>query len=439
VSPDERRAQVDERSPDAETVTAGAGDRSETIGPARPPSSAAAGAELEAAPTQDLPPPLRVAEFDPGSDSRAHLTLPDSSSKAETEELSWRSLLPPPPTAGALGLEGYRISEELGRGAQGVVYRATPDGGGRDVALKVLRPDATDAEIERFQEAVAAMGVLEGVAGVVGVLARGTTSLGSPYYTMELVRGPSLRAVLHKGRLGPQRTVRLLVDVAYALHEAHDRGVVHRDLKPENVLIEVRGGRVVPRIADFGLARDLFQTTASTVHGGGTPAYMAPEQVMGHQITRRTDVHALGAILYEVIAGSPPFRRTSVAATAHAIVHGRPRRPLTFWSGLPEPLADVALRALEKDQNARYPTAAVFATHVKRALGGQAIGHFPTRPVRDPRTAAYGSSFLAALRRRRRFYQGLVFGLLLGLAAGLLVGTVGVQRAVKEGGIRRAE
>jgi serine/threonine-protein kinase len=325
---------------------------------------------------------------------------------------------------GALGIDGYDVGEELGRGAQGIVFRAKRPFG-QEVAIKVLRAEANEDEIQRFEKAAAAMALLADVKGVVHVISRGRTQLGSPYYTMDLVGGPSLRAVLDKGSLDPREAMNLLVDVAYAVHDAHDRGIVHRDLKPENILIEHDGERLVARIADFGLARDIYQ--GATVGVAGTPAYMSPEQVTGGEITRRTDVHALGAILYEVVAGVPPYRHETLALVARAIAEERPRPPEMTWSGLPESLAEVILRALEKDPNARYPTAAALAVEIERALRGETIGGVPIRPMR-----AHGgplrrlaSSVLIAVAQRRTFFKGVLAGFAVGIVLGLLARRLG--------------
>jgi serine/threonine-protein kinase len=323
-----------------------------------------------------------------------------------------------------LGVEGYAVSDELGRGAQGIVYRATPDDGGRDVALKILRPEASDEQLQRFDEAIDTMEGLRGVKGVVQLITRGKTGLGAPYFAMDLVRGPSLRSVLNRGRLSPRQLVRLLVDVAYAAHRAHDRGVVHRDLKPENILIEEGPSGMVPHVADFGLARDLTQGTPRSTAGGlgGTPAYTAPEQVLGNPVSRRTDVHALGSILYELITGSPPFQGTNVATTIHAVATQTPRRPAVLWTGLPKPLEDIALRALAKEPNDRYPTAATFAQQIQSALEGSAVGKVPTRRLQRP--GLLRKKFVQGVQRRSLFLKGLAVGLTLGAAAGALAGSL---------------
>jgi serine/threonine-protein kinase len=376
------------------------------------------------APTHSLVPKLEVREFTP-DDSDVYLSpyVPTSES-GRAHRVVHPVTLPPGAKAGALGIDGYTLGDELGRGAQGVVYRATPDAGGPDVAIKVLRPEAGPVQLERFERALDAMAALDDVSGVVRLLGRGHTRRGSPYAVLQLVHGPSLRAVLRRGRLAPRQLVELLIDVAYAVHQAHDRGIIHRDLKPENVLIEWGSSGVRPRVADFGLARDLSQSDPTSTGGGlgGTPAYMAPEQVLGEAVTRRIDVYALGAILYEVITGWPPYRKGNAAAVAHAIVTEPPARPRVQWTGLPAPLEDVALRALAKDPNARQPTAAAFAQQLRSALAGEELPDVPQRKDRLKKSEGLAERLSAPPQGRRRFVQGLLFGLASGAAAGVLTG-----------------
>lgn len=382
--------------------------------------------ERETLPVGRRPALLEVEEFTPESSSASLRARPPSLDHRVSRVT--HSITPPlnpgPRRAGALGVEGYLVSDELGRGAQGIVYRATPDDGGRDVAIKILRPEASDEQLERFDEAIDTMEGLRGVKGVVQLIARGSTSLGAPYFAMDLVRGPSLRSVLNRGRLSPRQLVKLLVDVAYAAHRAHDRGVVHRDLKPENILIEEGSSGMVPHVADFGLARDLAQGTPHSTAGGlgGTPAYTAPEQVLGMPVSRRTDVHALGSILYELISGSPPFQSANVATTIHAVATQVPRRPAARWTGLPKPLEDIALRALAKDPNDRYPTAATFAQQIQSALEGSAVGSVPTRKLQRP--GRLRKKFVRGVRRRSLFLKGLALGLAVGAALGVLAGSL---------------
>jgi serine/threonine protein kinase len=383
----------------------------------------------------DLPRPKEFTlESSTGQD------VPSEIAQAETIERSpgrAPELPVTPPTISSL-----RVGEELGRGAQGVVYRASSADGGEDVAVKVLRPEAGDAEIARFERAIDAMRLLRDVPGVVHVLGRGQSSWGSPFFTMDLVRGRSLRRALDEGGLDPRQLVLVVAEVAWSVHEAHDRGVVHRDLKPENILLEEQpDGWVIPRIADFGLARDVLDANATTESAGaGTPAYMAPEQVRGETATRRTDVWALGAILHEVIAGAPPFRKPTTAALAHAIVEEKLPPLVTFWSDLPESLASVVARALEKDPDARYPTAAALAKDVDRALRGETIGGAPLRlrwRRRDP-LARLIETVGNALGTRRAFAFAAVAGFALGVAAGAVVGGTEILAPVRRAPSPRA-
>ncbi len=325
---------------------------------------------------------------------------------------------------GALGIEGFMIGDEIGRGAQGIVYRARRHVG-EEVAIKVLRAEAREQEIVRFEKATESLQLLADVPGVVHIRERGRTNLGAPWYSMDLVRGPSLRAVLDQATMDPRVLVNVLVDVAYAVHDAHDRGIVHRDLKPENILLEEEGERLVARIADFGLARDIYQ--GATIGAAGTPAYMAPEQVTGGEITRRTDVHALGVILYEIVAGVAPFRHETLPLLARAIAEDRPRPPEMAWSGLPESLAEVILRALEKDPNARHPTAGAFAVEVERALRGETIGGVPIRPwvIRGGPLRRFVSRAALEIATRRHFARGLLLGFTVGLIAGAVARRAG--------------
>ncbi|MCW8141511.1 MAG: serine/threonine protein kinase, partial [Planctomycetota bacterium] len=199
----------------------------------------------------------------------------------------------------------YRVTGELGRGAMGVVYAVEADGAPARLALKVLLA-ADPGVLERFRREADALRFLSRHPGIVSLRDLGVHD-GRPYVVMDLIDGGSLEQRLKAGDLPREQGVRLLVGVARALHFAHEAGWVHRDVKPANVLLD-RGGR--PVVSDFGVARDLqgadLTRTGELV---GTIAYMAPEQADGRrtEIDRRTDVYALGAVLYEVLTGRRPF------------------------------------------------------------------------------------------------------------------------------------
>src|SRR5436190_21349278 len=174
---------------------------------------------------------------------------------------------------------------------------------------------------------------------------------------MELVEGVTLRELLdERKRLEPAQAVSILAQVADALDTAHRGGVVHRDVKPANILLS-NDGRVL--VADFGIAKagtDLT-TTNTTL---GTAKYLAPEQVEGRTVDARADVYALGIVLYETLCGRAPFVAETEAATALARLHQDPVRPRNVRAGIPKPLEDVVLRAMARDPNARYESAAAF-------------------------------------------------------------------------------
>ena len=255
--------------------------------------------------------------------------------------------------AGELFAGRYRIDDVLGRGAMGIVWSALDEEVGDRVALKVLTAGPADA-IERFRREVR--------------LARKVThrnaarifDLGSDgnllYLTMELIEGESLADLLtREGRLATGRGCDIAAQVATGLAAAHDVGVVHRDIKPANVLLETTG-RVV--LTDFGVARALASDAQLTLASAmiGTPSYMAPEQVRGESVGPATDLYALGAMLYEILAGQPPFVRDTAMATAISRLETDPEDPRK-WAAVPDVVAELILQCLERLPE-RRPTSA---------------------------------------------------------------------------------
>ncbi len=263
----------------------------------------------------------------------------------------------------------YRLIEKLGQGAMAQVYRAS-DPAGREVALKVLYPHLIGDEgfVGRFRREAEAAAQLDHPR-IVRVLDHGSES-DLHYLAMELVAGPSLRAWL-AGRSRPlavEEAVSLVGNLADAVAYAHSRGVVHRDLKPGNVLL--RGGQPDdPVLTDFGIAR-MVDATVATASGVtlGTPVYMAPEQGQGQPGDARSDVYALGVILYELLTGAPPFEADSPYALILRHIHTPPPPPRTLRPDLPPALEAVILRSLEKDPASRYPDAASFAAALRASL-----------------------------------------------------------------------
>jgi YVTN family beta-propeller protein len=264
--------------------------------------------------------------------------------------------------SGNIGTElaGYRLEALIGRGGMGVVYRARDLALDRDVALKLLAPHLADdvSFRERFLTESRVAASLEHP-NVVPIHDAGEID-GQLYIAMRLVDGTDLKALLREGPLEPARAVRILEQVAGALDAAHARGLVHRDVKPSNVLLDEREHAY---LADFGLSRYLGEAAAAlgAENSLGTIDYVAPEQIRGEEIDGRADVYALACLLYECLAGGPPFRRASDAATLYA--HLEDDAP-----ALPT-LDEVLPKALAKDPSERYQTCAELIDEAREALG----------------------------------------------------------------------
>ncbi len=262
----------------------------------------------------------------------------------------------------------YVIEAELGRGAFGIVARARPRAGGAPVAIKALLAgaDATVSQRRRF-EREALLGEAIAHDHVVKVVDAGEEQ-GLLWIAMELVEGRTLKQVFDEGRPAVAEAVRLVREVAAGLAAAHARGVVHRDLKPENVLVRASDGRAL--LTDFGLARELDLRSSLTRTGAllGTPAYMAPEQIKGKPATMATDVFALGAILYQGLAGRSPF--SGQLAVRYAEILGKPPAPPSQEApGVSPALDAVVLRALAAKPEERFADAGAFLAALDAAVG----------------------------------------------------------------------
>src|SRR5215831_9657863 len=269
---------------------------------------------------------------------------------------------------------GYEVESVLGRGGMGVVYRARHLRLGRLVALKMALAgsDAGPNERERFRREAAAVAALRHP-NVVQVYDVGDAD-GRPYFTMELMEGGSLARKLAGAPQPPRQTAALLATLAGAVQAAHEAGVVHRDLKPGNVLLTADG---TPKVADFGLARRLDADERLTLSGAvlGTPSYTAPEQARGDRgaVGPRTDVYALGAILYECLTGRPPFHAGTAAATLRQVVADEPVAPRRLNPSVPRDLETVCLKCLHKEPRLRYASAAELADDLRRFERGEPI------------------------------------------------------------------
>jgi serine/threonine protein kinase len=277
------------------------------------------------------------------------------------------------PRTGAV-FGNYELLEMIGRGGMGVVYRARQINLNRIVAVKMIRSQvlATDEDIQRFYiEAQAAGGL--GHPNIVTVYEMGEFD-GQQFFSMDYVEGTDLAKLSKGGRLPREQIAKYVKDIATAVHYAHERGILHRDLKPANILIDARGR---PHITDFGLAKQVDDDSHMTREGAvlGTPSYMSPEQAAGRQkdVDKSTDIYALGAILYELLTGRPPFRGDSVVETLMDVVHREPARPRDIEPDVDRDLEAICLKCIEKDPRRRYATAGELADDLDRFLRGVPI------------------------------------------------------------------
>ncbi|HSO98391.1 MAG TPA: serine/threonine-protein kinase [Solirubrobacteraceae bacterium] len=270
-------------------------------------------------------------------------------------------------------IAGYRVEEPIGRGGMGLVYRVRHVALNRIYALKVLAPMLAEDEQfrDRFKRETRIAASLHHP-NVVGIHYAGEHD-GLLFFVMDFVTGTDLREILVKqGALEPNRAVDLLNQVATALDAAHGRGLVHRDVKPANILITVRDGEEHAYLTDFGLAKKFDTVSGLTVKGAvvGTVDYMAPEQITGAHTDARTDIYALGCVLYQMLSGDVPYGRENSVATLFAHVH-EPPPPLTGAIGSSHPtLARVVAKAMAKEPSDRYLSAGDLARDADAALRG---------------------------------------------------------------------
>jgi len=370
----------------------------------------------------------------------------------------------------------FKLREELGQGGMGVVFVADQlEPVQRRVALKVIRADADSARmLARFEQERQALALMDhpniakvfdaGTTGEPSGVSRPVveadetrrlTPLGTPYFVMELIQGVPLTTYCDEARLTPRQRLELFIPVCQAVQHAHQKGVIHRDLKPSNILVGLYDGKPVPKVIDFGVAkatgRRLSEHSIYTEVGSviGTLEYISPEQaeLNNLDIDTRSDIYALGAILYQLLTGTVPFSRKELQASGFAemlriIKEQEPPKPSTRLSAsqeLPSVAAQrqtepgklsklvrgeldwIVMKALEKDRNRRYETANGFAMDMQRFLAGE-----PVQAV--PPSAGYR---LRKLARKHRTALTAAAAILLLLATGTAVSTWQAVRAAE--------
>jgi serine/threonine protein kinase/tetratricopeptide (TPR) repeat protein len=340
----------------------------------------------------------------------------------------------------------YRILDKLGEGGMGVVYAAEDTHLGRHVAIKFLSNTTSDTHHfkARFLREARAASMLSHP-HIATIYDYGETAEGFPFIVMEEVKGNPLSDLLHDGELTLARAIEIVEDVASALAEAHEHGIVHRDIKPSNVFINERGQ---VKVLDFGLAKQLNEEhiqadpdarTLLATHTRsdivvGTPLYLSPEQAMSAPVDGRSDLFALGALLYECIAGRPAFSGASVIEIGAQVIHIDPSPPSTFNPRVPPELDRITMKALQKKAGARYQSAQEMIEDL-REMRGAVSGDTQRvkRLLRDdphrtgepsgPRSTNR-SSALMVIKNGFKWRVSLGFVILAILAVGLVVWAV---------------
>jgi serine/threonine protein kinase/WD40 repeat protein len=353
----------------------------------------------------------------------------------------------------------YKLLQQIGEGGFGLVFMAEQlEPVRRMVALKLIKAGMDTREVvARFEAERQALALMDHP-NVARVLDGGTTVSGRPYFVMDLVKGIPITDFCDQNQLPSEARLRLFMQVCAGVQHAHQKGIIHRDLKPSNVLVTVQEGQPVPKVIDFGIAKAIGQKlTERTLFTRfeqliGTPAYMSPEQAEwgGVDIDTRSDIYSLGALLYELLTGTTPFEKETLARAAldevrRMIRETEPPTPSMRLQGLGQRLNEtaqrrhaepsllprlvrgdldwIAMKALEKDRARRYETANGLARDVERHLNGEPV-------VAGPPSNIYRAG---KFMRRHRLAVAAFAGITLALAVGLVLGLLGFAQARRAG------
>lgn len=393
--------------------------------PGLPPSLPAAHASRStylpgSAPGAFTAPPPTPAPTDPGPDTQQEMAAVDAANIAANAAANG-----PTQTdfVGRLLGGRYRVQRMIGEGGMGRVYAAEHVEIGKGVAVKVLHPACSTRSdlVERFRREARAASKI-GHPNIVNVTDFGTTEEGLVYYVMEQLAGVDLADVLaQEGRIEPLRTMQIGVQICQALQAAHAADIVHRDLKPENIFLQPRGSQGdLVKILDFGLARSLEPDAVVTdgrrlTNPGmpiGTPEYMAPEQAEGRPADARADIYALGAILYEIVSGTPAFSGTGYADILARKSSEDPQPPSLFRPDVPPELEQLILSMLERDREHRPQTMAQVEYALTKMLRGRGQAVAALLGIERPGSngaAAESSSVEMEMQDRRRTKRDAAF------------------------------
>ena len=319
-----------------------------------------------------------------------------------------------PPSANGLdfGCVGnYELIEEIARGGMGVVFKARQTRLNRIVAVKMIVSGgfASEEALDRFRAEAEALALLQHP-NIVSIHEIGEWE-GRPYFSMDYVPGKSLAELARVAPLPPRRAAECIHTVALAVQYAHDHGILHRDLKPANILMDADGH---PRVTDFGLAKQISSGNSGLTMTGqvlGSPNFVPPEQAGGRagEVGPRSDVYSIGAILYHVLTGHPPFAGATLETTLSMVLNADAVAPRLLNSGIPRDLETICLKCLEKEPGRRYQTAQELAEDLARFLNNE-----PThaRPINS-------AGRMVRWSRRRPAVAGLALAVILACATGL--------------------
>jgi serine/threonine-protein kinase len=327
----------------------------------------------------------------------------------------------------------YEVGAPIGQGGMAEVFRGRDTRLGRDVAVKILRPElAGDPTfLARFRREAQASASLNHP-NIVSVYDTGEED-GTPFNVMEFVEGRTLRDVLRtQGRMLPQRAMEIVADVCAALEHAHEQGIVHRDIKPGNVMLNQQG---TVKVMDFGIARAISGSSVTMTQTAaviGTAQYLSPEQARGEHVDARSDVYSTGCLLYELLTHQPPFTGDSPVAVAYQHVLEDPTLPSTLNPDVEPAAESVVMKAMAKNPGNRYQTAAEMRDDLLRAAAGRPVRATPILSAQDTTllTPAASTAVLGTTPPERRGRRGLAYALLALATVAAFLGSMLLIRAI---------